>query len=234
MAPFNSAVLLIALFGAITVRAQQPAQPAPPSAPSIVKDGYYVLQIGDEVSIRVFPQQELNEVVRIRPDGRISAVLLDDMEVAGLTTRELDERLTAHYTRFFKDPAVSVIVREFANVKVYVGGEVGQPGIIPLVGNLTVVGAVFQAGGFRTTAKTDSVVLLRNDAGTPVARRLNVEQILSTGGGDVKLQPFDVVYVPLSRIAAVDRFVDQYIRQLIPVSLNAGFSYILGDRVLIR
>lgn len=228
-----AAALVLALLSITPGRAQQSAQPPTASGP-LVKDGYYVLQVGDEVAIRVFPQEELNEVVRVRPDGRISAVLLDDMEIAGLTTREVDERLTAHYGRLFKDPSVSVIVREFANVKVYVGGEVGQPGTIPLVGNLTVVGAVFQAGGFRSTAKTDSVVLLRNNGGTPVAQRLNVEQILSRGTGDLKLQPFDVIYVPLSRIAAVDRFVDQYIRQLIPVSLNAGFSYILGDRVLIR
>jgi protein involved in polysaccharide export with SLBB domain len=215
----------------IGVHAQTPVQP-PSSA--LVKDGYYVLQIGDEVAIRVFPHEQLSEVVRVRPDGRISAVMLDDFEAAGLTTQELDERLTTHYAKFFKEPHVSVIVRQFANVKVYIGGEVGQPGTIPLLGDLTIVGALFQAGGFKSTAKTDSVMLLRNERGAPVARRLNVKQILAKGAGDVKLQPFDVVYVPLSRIAAADRFVDQYMRQLIPVSLNAGFTYILGDRVVVR
>lgn len=221
----------------LSVLALVSAQEVPATAPAnspVVRDGHYVLQVGDELAIRVYPQSDLNEVVRVRPDGRISTVLIDDMEAAGRTSKEVDDLITGRYAKLFKDPSVTIIVREFANVKVYVGGEVGQPGTIPLVGEMTVVGAVFQAGGFRSTARTDNVVLVRNDSGKAVARRLNVARILSRGEGDVKLQPFDVVYVPLSRIAAVDRFVDQYVRQLIPVSLNAGFSYILGDRVLIR
>jgi protein involved in polysaccharide export with SLBB domain len=225
--------LLLSMSVMSLVRAQE-APVTPPANSPVVRDGHYVLQVGDEVAIRVYPQADLNEVVRVRPDGRISTVLIDDVDVAGRTARELDDLITAEYVKLFKNPSVTIIVREFANVKVYVGGEVGQPGTIPLVGEMTVVGAVFQSGGFRSTARTDNVVLVRNESGKAVARRLNVERILSRGEGDVKLQPFDVVYVPLSRIAAVDRFVDQYVRQLIPVSLNAGFSYILGDRVLIR
>jgi polysaccharide export outer membrane protein len=232
-APRIPIVLLLSVSVLSLVRAQEPPATAPGSSP-VVRDGHYVLQVGDELAIRVYPQGDLSEVVRVRPDGRISTVLIDDVEAAGRTSKELDDLITAEYTKLFKSPSVTVIVREFANVKVYVGGEVGQPGTIPLLGEMTVVGAVFQAGGFRSTARTDNVVLVRNESGNAVARRLNVKRILSRGAGDVKLQPFDVVYVPLSRIAAVDRFVDQYVRQLIPVSLNAGFSYILGDRVLIR
>lgn len=231
--PLLSIALVLSLGALPPMSAQQAPVPGPANSP-VVRDGHYVLQVGDELAIRVYPQSDLNEVVRVRPDGRISTVLIDDMEVAGRTSREVDDLITARYSKLFKDPSVTIIVREFANVKVYVGGEVGQPGTIPLIGEMTVVGAVFQAGGFRSTARTDNVVLVRNESGTAVARRLNVERALARGEGDVKLQPFDIVYVPLSRIAAVDRFVDQYVRQLIPVSLNAGFSYILGDRVLIR
>jgi len=218
--------LAVAAPGGSIARAQPPA--------AVVKDGYYVLQSGDELTIRVFQQPQLDETVRIRPDGRISVLLLDDLPAAGRTTRELSAQLTAQFAKFFKEPQVSVIVRQFANLKVYVGGEVGQPGTIPLVGELTAAGAIFQAGGLKTSARADSVVLLRNDGGQPTASRVNLRQILSDGRGDVKLQPFDVVYVPPSRITSVDRFVDQYIRQLIPLSLSAGFTYLLGDRVVIR
>jgi polysaccharide export outer membrane protein len=212
------------------------AQAAPPaSAGPMVKDGLYVLQTGDEVAIRVFRLPELDETVRIRPDGRISVMLLDDIEAAGLTTRELDSRLTERYATMFKDPQVTLVVRQFANLKVYVGGEVGTPGAIALVGDLTATGAVFQAGGFRSTARLDSVVLLRNQGGDrPGVERLNMKEMLASRQPDVRLRPFDVVYVPLSRIARVDRFVDQHVRQLLPIALTGGFTYILGDRLLIR
>jgi polysaccharide export outer membrane protein len=201
----------------------------------MVKDGLYVLQTGDEVAIRVFRLPELDETVRIRPDGRISVMLLDDIEAAGLTTRELDSRLTERYATMFKDPQVTLVVRQFANLKVYVGGEVGTPGAIALVGDLTATGAVFQAGGFRSTARLDSVVLLRNQGGDrPGVERLNMKEMLASRQPDVRLRPFDVVYVPLSRIARVDRFVDQHVRQLLPIALTGGFTYILGDRLLIR
>lgn len=210
------------------------ASPDAPQAPNpVVRDGFYLIQTGDLLDVRVFQYPELNQEVRVRPDGRISVVLFDDVAVAGMSTREVDDLLTARYAQLYQKPEVTVIVREFANMKVFVGGEVGQPGMIPLMGEMTITGAVFQAGGFKPTARTDSVVLLRNEGGKAVARRMNVKDILAKGG-DLPLQPFDVIYVPLSRIGAVDRFVDQYVRQLIPFSLNAGFSYLFGDRVVIR
>jgi protein involved in polysaccharide export with SLBB domain len=202
--------------------------------PGLVKDGYYVLQKGDEIDIKVFQQSQLDETVRVRPDGRISAMLLDDLLVAGLTTRELREQLTANYAKLFREPQVSVIVKEFANLKIYVGGEVGQPGALPLVGDMTALAAVLQAGGMKPTAKPEGAVLLRNEGGKPVATRIDLEQIVKHGAADVPLQPFDVVYVPRSKIATVDRAVDQYVRQLIPLTLTAGFSYILGNNVVVR
>jgi len=238
--------VLIALLVAIPVAAQQAPSAATPPAPStaapqqgaglpsMIRDGYYVLQVGDELAIRVFEQSQLDETIKIRPDGRISAMLLEDIPAAGQTTRELNAQLTAQYARFYREPKVSVIVRQFSNLKIYVGGEVGQPGTIPLSGDITALSAIFQAGGLKTTARTDSVVLLRNVDGRATAYGVNVKEILSSGSGDVKLQPFDVVYVPASKIAKVDRFVDQYIRQLIPLTLTGGFSYIFGNSVLIR
>jgi len=221
-------VLALAVVAVLPARAQQPP------AASLVRDGYYVLQVGDELTLRVFEQSQLDETIRIRPDGRISAMLLQDIPAAGRTTQELRTQLTEQYARFFRDPQVSVIVRQFSNLKIYVGGEVGQPGTIALNGDVTALSAILQAGGLKTTARTDSVVLLRNVDGHATADRLNVKDILSTGTGDVKLQAFDVVYVPASRIAKVDRFVDQYMRQLIPLTLTGGFSYIFGNSVLIR
>ena len=129
---------------------------------------------------------------------------------------------------------VSVIVRSFSNLRVYVGGEVGQPGPVSLRGDVTALETILQVGGFTPSARMDSVVLLRNDGNDhPLAQKLNFKELLSKGGADVALQPFDVLYVPVSRIGKVDRFVDQYIRQLLPISLTGGFTYVLRDRTVV-
>ena len=202
---------------------------------SLIRDGLYVLQMGDEISIRVFKLPELDEIVKVRPDGKISTVLLSDVGAAGLTTQELANVLLKRYAEFFKDPQVSVILKNFSNMKVYVGGEVGQPGLLTLAGRLTVASAVIQAGGLRSSARMDSVMLVRNDGqNQPVVRSINLKDVFRKGAPDIPLQPFDLIYVPESRIRRVDRFVDEYIRQLIPITATAGFTYLLGSSVFVQ
>ena len=193
----------------------------------------YTLHRGDEISIKVFGRPELDDTVVVRPDGRISSSLADDVDAAGMTPAQLDAALTAKFATFFRDPQVSVIVRRFAAEKVFVGGEVGQPGMLPLGGDMTILTAIMQAGGFKRTARTDSVILLRNTGGKAVAERLNMKTLM-TGVTDQRIQPFDVIYVPMSRIAKVDQFVDQYMRQLLPITVSAGFSYLLGNSTVVR
>jgi protein involved in polysaccharide export with SLBB domain len=229
------AMALVSSLCVAPARAEQDKGPLP-VAPEAQAEAtrLYVLEPGDEISIKVFNMPQLDETVRIRPDGRISAVLVDEVDAAGVTPPELDARLTQRYAEYVRDPQVTVIVRSFANLKVYVGGEVTTPGPLPLVGRLTALAAVLQAGGFKGTAKTDSVILIRNAGdGRPQLERLNLKAVYTKGGPDVALKPFDVVYVPMSGIAKVDKFVDQYMRQLLPIALTGGFTYILGNNALL-
>jgi len=215
---------------AITLAQTLPAQ----TEPSLAPKPPYVLQRGDEITVKVFNNPELLDTVLVRPDGMISLVLLDDVQAAGRTSAELDAAVTAGYSKFFREPQVSVIVRSFANLRVYVGGEVGQPGPVSLRGDVTALEAILQVGGFRPTARMDSVILLRNDGkDQPMVQKLNFKELLSKGGADMSLQPFDVLYVPVSRIAKVDRFIDQYVRQLLPISLTGGFTYVLGSGAVV-
>ena len=197
----------------------------PPSA-----EGSYKLQTGDEIEIKVFEIPELADRVRIRPDGKVSLMLLDDVQAAGLTPAELDQILTKGYSTYYMNPRVTVIVRGFSSQRVYVGGEVNQPGMLQLNGELSTLGAVMEAGGFRPTAKRSSVILLRKGDGGPQIRRLNLDDVMAKGAPDVELQPFDVVFVPRTFIAKANIFVQQYIRDLLPVATNANFTYILGQR----
>jgi polysaccharide export outer membrane protein len=223
---FRLLSFLLALSAATLAFAQVPITGQTVVSPDVSKP--YVLQRGDEITIKVFNNPDLLDTVMVRPDGMISVMLLDDVEASGQTVAELDAKLTKGYAKFFRDPQVTVIVRGFANLRVYVGGEVGQPGPVSLRGNITALEAILHVGGFRPSARMDSVVLLRNGGNNqPVARKLNFKELLSKKQVDVPLEPFDVLYVPESRIVKVDKFVDQYVRQLLPISLTGGFSYIL-------
>jgi len=194
----------------------------------------YVLQVGDEIEIKVFGIPELGDTIQIGPDGRISVLLLDSVEAAGLTTTELDEYLTTRYTEFYRDPRVTVVVRNFAQLNVCVGGAVGEPGILPLAGELTALGAVMRAGGFLDSATMSSVILIRKMANdTPLIVRVNLKDAINKGEGDIQLQPSDVVFVPKKFIAQANLFVRQYIRDLLPIATTANFTYILGATAIV-
>lgn len=208
-----------------TLRAQ--AAPSPDSGPT--PPGDYRLQVDDELTVKVFQHSEVNESVRVLPDGTISVPLANRIQAEGLTVDELRAQLTKSYAQYLRNPQVSVIVRTLANRNIFVGGEVVKPGLVPLSGKMTALRAVLQAGGFKPTAKTDNVYLIRNDGkNQAIASRLNLKEVFEKGKADQILQSFDVIYVPMSKIARIDQFVDQYLRQAIPVNLNAGFTYLLS------
>jgi protein involved in polysaccharide export with SLBB domain len=102
--------------------------------------------------------------------------------------------------------------------------------MIPLTGKLSAAAAIFYAGGFKNTAKSKEIIILHNNHGTPAIRRFNADAVLSKGAPDVELEPYDVVFVPKSRIAKLDQLIDQYIKQLMPIATSLGFSYILGGQ----
>ncbi len=193
----------------------------------------YVLQPGDLLEIKYFYSPELNEVVKVRPDGKISLQVVDEVEAAGLTPSQLDKILTEKYSNILRQPEITVIVREFAGHKVYVGGEVNAPGLIPIPGKTTCLQAIFQAGGFKNTAKLKSIVILRNQ-GTekPLFITLDLSKDLKTpiSRNDTLLHPYDIVYVPRTLITEINQFVDQYIEKLIPISKSVGFTYFYNLR----
>jgi len=197
----------------------------------------YVLQPGDVIEIKFFYNPELNEHIIIRPDGKISLQLIDEVEAAGLTPSKLDRILTGKYEKILKFPEVTVIVKEFSGQKIYVGGEVNSPGIIPLSGKLTSLQAILQAGGFKNTAELKSVVILRNQ-GTedPLFMTINLKEDLSTAAhqNDILLKPYDIVFVPKTTIAKMNQFVDQYIEKLIPISKSIGVFYNLNPQVEVK
>lgn len=197
------------------------------STEKVVSD--YILQPGDVINIKFYFNSKLNETIPIRPDGKISLQLIDEVVAAGITPAELDRKLTEKYSDELEYPEIAVIVRSFEGRRVYVGGEVNSPGMIPASAGLTSFQAIMHAGGFKDTSELESVVILRNNgSGKPLFLTVNLEEDLKNHAShnDILLKSFDIVFVPKTTIAKLNQFVEQYITKLIPISLNAGFSWV--------
>ena len=187
-------------------------------APSAPKIQPYSIQPGDELDIKFFYNPELNEVVTVRPDGMITLQLIDDVEVAGMAPAELDALLTKKYAKELRKPVLSVIVRTFSGQRVFVGGEVARPGLISLAPRMHPVQAIFQAGGFRDTAKPEAALVIRKgEENKPIPFQLDLKNAMNGKGeaASFELQPNDIVYIPKSNIAKVNEFVDNYIRGIL-------------------
>ena len=218
--------------GAVNQSATTVVQSAPPNSQFNNQTQPYRLQVADEIEIKFHLVPELNDQVTVRPDGKISLQVIDEVDVLDLTPSELDKLLTKKYGGTLRNPDLTVIVRKFSGQKVFVGGEVKDQGMVPINGRLTVIQAIMQAGGFTNTAEMGNVVLLRNQGKeNPHFAILNLAENLNDPMGGlasngVVLQPYDVVFVPKSTIATMDQFVDQYINQLVPKSVQFGFQWL--------
>ncbi len=189
----------------------------------------YVLMPEDEIEVKFHFQPEFNDRMKIRPDGKISLQLIDEVKASGLTPKALDQVLSERYSEVLVKPELTVIVRNFSGRNVFVGGEVGTPGMIPIKGPLTALQAILQAGGLKTTSELKNVILLRNQGSKqPLFAQINLEEGVNhtLGKNDIYLKPFDVVFVPKTKIATAGQFIEQYINKLIPNVAKAGFSWI--------
>jgi len=182
----------------------------------------YRIQPGDQLDVKLFYNPELNETLIVRPDGRITLQLVNDVVAAGLTPAQLTTVLTKAYSAELRNPKVAVILRTSVADRAYVDGEVNKAGLIPLVGPTTVLQSISQAGGIKETANPEEVILLRKTEDNKVtAYRVKIAETFSgQGSQEVFLRPNDIVYVPKSTIANVNTWVDMYIRKNIPIPLG--------------
>ena len=183
----------------------------------------YRIQPGDNLDVKFFYNKDLNEQIIVRPDGKISLQLVGELNAADLTPAQLTDELTRAYAVELNDPKITVIVRSFNSQRVYVDGEVNRPGLINLVIPTTALQSISQAGGLKDTARIDEIILIRRSAdNTFTSTMLNLAKALD--GTDMKqnivLVSQDIIYVPKSHIANLDMWVDQYIRQLIPIPFS--------------
>ena len=185
----------------------------------------YRIAPGDELEIAFFHTPELNTSVIVRPDGKIGLPLAQGLEAAGRTPEELATTLRRIYQAELLEPDVAVNVRTFSAYQIHVGGEVEEPGMFPLVGQITVLDAIFQAGGYNSRSRLDGVLLLRRDAaGSTLTIPINIEEAI-TGedpAQNLALLPYDIVLVPPSAVANLNTWIEHYIRLNLPIDFGAG------------
>lgn len=216
--------LLMASCGSIVQR------PASPPAVADVENGTseadYRVGVGDELELRFFYTPDLNGIVTVRPDGKISLPFIGDVPVLGLSVADLSGNLRMAYAPYVRRPEVSINIKTMASQRIYVGGEVAHPGVFPLNGSVSVLQAILLAEGMKDTAKPSEVIILRRGANNQrQTLAVNLDAIANGDGAaqDVMLRPYDVVLVPRSGIANVNQWIDLYIRRNLPI--NVGFSY---------
>jgi polysaccharide export outer membrane protein len=182
-------------------------KPAPPAqtvpGPQVTPPADYVIGADDVLLVMFRREKDLSAEVVVRPDGKITLPLLNDIQAAGLTPAGLRERISEEARRFFEDdPAVTVAVKAINSRKVFITGQVGRPGPYPIGDRLTVMQLISMAGGLGEYAKKKDIVIIR-EAGTkpggkPLTFRFNYEDIqkLRNLSSNIELKPGDTVIVP--------------------------------------
>ncbi len=186
----------------------------------------YRLAPGDEIEIAFFHTPELNTTVVVRPDGKIGLPLAQGVEAAGRTPEELSKEIRRLYAVELIDPDVAVIVRSFTAYQIHVGGEVKEPGMFQLTGELRVLEAIIQAGGQLTRGRMSEVLVIRRlPLGGHVVIPVDLVKVMNgvDPGQNLALLPYDAVLVPPTAIANVNTWVDHYIRQNLPIDAGVGF-----------
>lgn len=173
----------------------------------------YFIGYGDVMDVNfLYEDKYSRERIKVRPDGRITYPQAGEIFVAGMSPMDLDSVLTESFSEIILDPQVTVIVTEFQPQMVYVLGEVGVPGDFEFVRDMTLMQALSMAKGYTDDARKSNVVVIRRIGEDHIiGMEVDIEAILSLSdfSHDLVLKPFDIIYVPKSRIATTEEFVSR-------------------------
>lgn len=191
-----SVVVLCLLGGGRATSAQAPGDPSS-GQPALPSD--YVIGVEDRLGVVFWREQDksLSTDVVVRPDGKISLPMLNDVAAVGLTPEQLAARVQQAAAKFIRDAVATVIVREIHSRKVYVIGEVGRPGALELGADMNVLQALAQAGGFQEHAKRGDVVVVRTQNGREQRFKFNYKDVVKGKRleQNIRLVPGDTILV---------------------------------------
>jgi polysaccharide biosynthesis/export protein len=179
-------------------QAPAPETSATPAAKPATNDPNYVIGAQDVLDVNVWKNPELTRTVPVRPDGKISLPLLNDVQAAGLTPSQLAVQINTGLRKFITDPQVTVIVNQINSQRVYILGEVMRAGAYPLLPGMTVLQALSSAGGFTQFANMKKIYVLRQVNGSQQKLPFNYKEVLSGKRTDenIPVRPGDTIVVP--------------------------------------
>jgi len=157
----------------------------------------YIIGADDTLHISVWKEPDLSETLPVRPDGKISMPLLNDITAAGLTPLQLRDEITEKLKKYVSDPRVTVVVTGMNSRRVFVTGEVSHTGPMTLLPHMTMLQALAQAG-FTQFANTKGIYLLRNENGKQVKLPFNYKEVVKGNRPEqnIELRPGDTIVVP--------------------------------------
>jgi polysaccharide export outer membrane protein len=203
---WNFSVMVLLLVGtfvtqAHTTAAQDAIQATgtdPAVKPVTPQDPNYVIGPQDMLDISVWKEAELTRTIPVRPDGKISMPLLNDVRAAGLTPNQLAAQITTSLKRFVTDPQVTVIVTQINSQRVYILGEVTRTGAYPLLPGMTLLQALSSAGGFTQFANRKKIYMFRTENGKQNKYPFDYKAVVDGKRTDenVVLKAGDTIVVP--------------------------------------
>ena len=162
------------------------------------QDPSYVIGSQDMLDISVWREPDFSRTVPVRPDGKISLPLLNDMQAAGLTPSQLAAELTKSLNKFVTNPQVTIIVTQINSQRFYILGEAARPGAYSLIPEMTILQALSNAGGFTTYANSKKIYLLRQENGKQQKLLFNYKDVISGKRTEqnIVLKNGDTIVVP--------------------------------------
>lgn len=220
------AFAMLPLWAGAQTTGQTTSQTSPSSAATAPQE--YRLGPGDDLSVTFPYNAELNHDGLIGPDGRFALPVLGSLDLSGDTTAEAAAAITSalRTAGIVENAYTSLSIRRYGT-NVYVGGQVHLPGVVALAAGMDPLQAILAAGGLTDQAKTGQVAILRRTPDNH-ARLITVDVKRYIRGQQteaVLLQPRDIVFVPRSRIAEFDLWIDNYINKALPFSRGLNYSY---------
>lgn len=182
-----------------TPKAPAAASAAPvPASNGVPLPAGYVIGPEDVLDVMFWRDKDMSAEVVVRPDGRITLPLINDVQAAGLTPEQLRDALMTASAKYVVDPNVSVFVKAINSRKVFITGSVGKPGAYQLIGPTTVMQLIALAGGLHEFADAKHIIVMRTENGHPVALPFNYKEVLSRKNlkQNIELRPGDTVVVP--------------------------------------
>jgi len=177
----------------------QPAKATVPAvpAPNLSQPAEYVIGADDSLHVAVWKEPDLSATLPVRPDGKISLPLLNDVQAAGLTPMQLAASITERLKKYIADPRVTVVITAMNSRRIFVTGEVTHTGAMPLLPHMTMLQALSSAG-FTQFANLKGIYLLRIENGQQVKLPFNYKAVVKGKHPEenIQLQPGDTVVVP--------------------------------------